>query len=391
MSRPTVEVADILRAQGDRFVERNRSWLGFQRLSVLRAITRCRTAALGGHIDACPHCGYQEAISYNSCRNRHCPKCQAQARQRWLAARDRELLGVPYFHVVFTLPHELNLLCQYNPEVLYSLLFQASAVTLLEVAADTKHLGAEIGFLSILHTWGQNLLLHPHVHCAIPAGGFSPDHNQWVRPRYTFFLPVKVLSRVFRGKFVAGLRRAYRQKKLCFHGPIGALEDPKRFASFLRTLFRQDWVVYAKPAFGGPTQVLRYLGRYTHRVAISNHRLLAFDGEHVVFRWKDYARGNKHRKMRLNAVEFLRRFVQHVLPRGFVRIRQYGFLANRCRTVRLAQARQLLGVTTKAPEPYTETASNPTKRCPHCGAAMKIGPNLTGNELTIRCNVFDSS
>ncbi|HYM07390.1 MAG TPA: IS91 family transposase [Terriglobales bacterium] len=391
MSRPTVEVADILRAQGDRFVERNRSWLGFQRLSVLRAITRCRTAALGGHIDACPHCGYQEAISYNSCRNRHCPKCQAQARQRWLAARDRELLGVPYFHVVFTLPHELNLLCQYNPEVLYSLLFQASAATLLEVAADPKHLGAEIGFLSILHTWGQNLLLHPHVHCAIPAGGFSPDHTQWVRPRYTFFLPVKVLSRVFRGKFVAGLRRAYRQKKLCFHGPIAALEDPKRFASFLRTVFRQDWVVYAKPAFGGPLQVLRYLGRYTHRVAISNHRLVAFDGEHVVFRWKDYAHDNKQRKMRLNAMEFLRRFVQHVLPRGFVRIRQYGFLANRCRTVRLAQARQLLAITTKAPEPYTETASNPTKRCPRCGAAMKIGPNLTGSELTTRCNFFDSS
>jgi hypothetical protein len=246
MSRPTVEVADILRAQGDRFVERNRSWLGFQRLSVLRAVTRCRTAALGGHIDTCPHCGYQEAISYNSCRNRHCPKCQAQARQRWLAARDRELLGVPYFHVVFTLPHELNLLCQYNPKILYNLLFQASAATLLEVAADPKHLGAEIGFLSILHTWGQNLLIHPHVHCAIPAGGFSPDRSRWVHPQYAFFLPVKVLSRVFRGKFVAGLRRAYRQKKLCFHGPIATLEDPKRFASFLRTVFRQDWVVYAK-------------------------------------------------------------------------------------------------------------------------------------------------
>jgi len=391
MSRPTVEVADILRAQGDRFVERNRSWLGFQRLSVLRAITRCRTAALGGHIDTCPDCGYQEAISYNSCRNRHCPKCQAQARQRWLAARDRELLGVPYFHVVFTLPHELNLLCQYNPKVLYSLLFQASAATLLEVAADPKHLGAEIGFLSILHTWGQNLLVHPHVHCAIPAGGFSPDCTQWVHPRYTFFLPVKVLSRVFRGKFVAGLRRAYRQKKLCFHGPIAALENPKRFASFLRSVFREDWVVYAKPAFGGPTQVLRYLGRYTHRVAISNHRLLAFDGEHVTFRWKDYAHGNKQRKMRLSATEFLRRFVQHVLPRGFVRIRQYGFLANRCRTVRLTQARQLLTGTTQAPELHPGAPADSTKRCPRCGTAMKIGPNLTGSQPAARCSFFDTS
>ncbi len=391
MSRPTVEVADILRAQGDRFVERNRSWLGFQRLSVLRAIARCRTAALGGHIDTCPHCGYQEAISYNSCRNRHCPKCQAQARQRWLAARDRELLAVPYFHVVFTLPRELNLLCQYNPKVLYNLLFQASAATLLEIAADPKHLGAEIGFLSILHTWGQNLLVHPHIHCAIPAGGFAPDHTQWVHPRYPFFLPVKVLSRVFRGKFLAGLRRAYRQKKLCFQGPLAALENPKRFASFLRTVFRQDWVVYAKPAFGGPAQVLRYLGRYTHRVAISNHRLLAFDGEQVTFRWKDYAHGSKQRKMTLSATEFLRRFVQHILPRGFVRIRQYGFLANRCRAARLVLARQLLPLPPAPREPCTETVSQSNRRCPRCNTTMKTGPNLTANQLANRCKFFDSS
>src|SRR5215470_6438220 len=248
MSRPPVEVADILHAQGDRFVEQNRSWLGMQRLSVLRAITRCRTAALGGHIDSCPRCGHQ-AISYNSCRNRHCPKCQAQTRQRWLAAREREVLGVPYFHVVFTIPQELNPLCQYNPEVLYSLLFQASAATLLEVAADPKHLGAEIGFLSILHTWGQNLLLHPHVHCAIPAGGLSSDHTRWIHPRYPFFLPVKVLSRVFRGKFLAGLKRLHRRKHLHCAGPAATLADPKHFRRFLRQLHRQDWVVYAKPAF----------------------------------------------------------------------------------------------------------------------------------------------
>jgi hypothetical protein len=391
MSRPTVEVADILHAQGDRFLEQNRSWLGIQRLSVLRAITRCRTAALGGHIDHCPRCGHQ-AISYNSCRNRHCPKCQAQARQRWLAAREKEVLGVPYFHVVFTLPHELNPLCQYNPEVLYGLLFQTSAATLLEVAADPKHLGAEIGFLSILHTWGSNLLLHPHVHCAIPAGGLSPDHSRWVHPRYPFFLPVKVLSRVFRGKFIAGLRKAYRQKKLRFHGPIATLEDPKRFASFLRTVFRQDWVVYAKPAFGGPTQVLRYLGRYTHRVAISNHRLLAFDGERVTFRWKDYAHGGKQRKMTLGAAEFLRRFSQHILPRGFVRIRQYGFLATRHRTANLALVRQLLAI---APQPQQACPEAPSMsaswNCPRCGAAMQIGANLTAGELANRCKFFDSS
>jgi hypothetical protein len=389
MSRPTVEVADILHAQGDRFVEQNRSWLSFQQLSVLRAITRCRTAALGGHIDHCPRCGHQ-AISYNSCRNRHCPKCQAQARQRWLAAREQEVLGVPYFHVVFTIPHELNPLCQYNPEVLYNLLFRTNAATLLAVAADPKHLGAEIGFLSILQSWGQNLLLHPHVHCAIPAGGFSLDHNRWISPRYPFFLPVKVLSRVFRGKFIAALRRAYRGKKLRFHSPIAALGQPKPYASFLRTVFRRDWVVYAKPAFGGPTQVLRYLARYTHRVAISNHRLLAFDGERVTFRWRDYAHGNKQRKMTLSAAEFLRRFVQHILPRGFVRVRQYGFLANRCRTDNLTLGRQLLATTPK-PQSSCAITSTAAWRCPHCGATMQLGTNLNARELANQCKFFDSS
>jgi len=357
---------------------------------VLRAITRCRTAALGGHIDNCPRCGHQ-AISYNSCRNRHCPKCQAQARQRWLAAREREVLGVPYFHIVFTLPHELNALCQQNPTLLYKLLFQTSAATLLEVAADPKHLGAEIGFLSILRTWGQNLQTHPHVHCAIPAGGFSPDHTRWVHPRYAFFLPVKVLSRVFRGKFVAGLRRLYRQKKLHFHGAMKKPEAPKQFAAFLPLLFRQDWVVYAKPAFGGPTQVLRYLGRYTHRVAISNHRLLAFDGEHITFRWKDYAHGSKQRTMTLKATEFLRRFVHHILPRGFIRIRQYGFLAHRCRADRLTLARQLLAATPMPRESCPGISDPPAWRCPQCGTAMRIGPNLTACELADRCRYFDTS
>jgi hypothetical protein len=286
MSRPTVEVADILRAQGDRFLDKYEKSFDFQQFKAFRAIPRCRTAALGGHIDACPGCGYQAAISYNSCRNRHCPKCQTQLRQRWLAARERALLPTSYFHVVFTVPHELNVLALDNPRLIYSLLFTASAQTLLEVAADPKHLGAAIGVISILHTWGQNLLLHPQIHCAIPAGGLAADHSRWVHPRYPFFLPVKILSRVFRGKFCAGFRRLYRRKQLRCVGPASVLSNPRQFHQLLRRLHRQDWVVYAKPAFGGPMQVLRYLGRYTHRVAISNHRLLAFDGEHVTFRWR---------------------------------------------------------------------------------------------------------
>ena len=277
MSRPAVEVADILHAQGDTFVEQH-PWLSVQQRTVLRAIARCRTAALGGHLDRCDACGHQ-AISYNSCRNRHCPKCQAQARERWLHSRERELLDVPYVHVVFTLPHGLLPLAYRNAARLYAWLFQASAATLREVAADPRHLGADIGVLSILHTWGQTLVRHPHVHCVVPAGGLSPDHQRWIRPKYAgFFLPVHVLSRVFRGKFVEALRRAYDQHELDLAGGSEHLRDPAQWRVFVNTLFETDWVVYAKPAFGGASAVLRYLGRYTHRVAISNHRLLAFDG-----------------------------------------------------------------------------------------------------------------
>lgn len=239
MTRPTFEVADILRVQGDRFLDRYRSSFGFQELKAFRAILRCRTAALGGHRDACPSCGHQ-AISYNSCRNRHCPKCQTQARQRWLAAREQELLTTSYFHVVFTVPHELNVLALENPRLFYVLLFTASAQTLLEIAIDRKHLGAEIGVISILHTWGQNLLLHPHIHCAIPAGGLSPNHPCWIRPRYPFFLPVKILSRVFRGKFLAGLKRLHSRNKLCCSGPAAALADPQQFAKLMRRLHCHD-------------------------------------------------------------------------------------------------------------------------------------------------------
>jgi hypothetical protein len=293
--------------------------------------------------------------------------------------------------VVFSIPHELNVLAMDNQRQFYDLLFKASAQALIEVAADPKHLGAEIGVTSVLHTWGQNLLLHPHVHCVIPAGGLSPDHSRWVRPRYPFFLPVKVLSRVFRGKFCAGLKRLYRRNQLRCAGPAAALAEPKQFRRLLRRLHRQDWVVYAKRAFGGPMQVLRYLGRYTHRIAISNHRLLAFDGECVTFRWKDYAHGGKQRKMKLTGTEFLRRFFLHVLPKGFVRIRHFGFLANRFRARQLDLCRQLLAMSTPAaPNASTSSESSSLWHCPRCGAAMVVAQRLTAAELSL-CSYFDSS
>ena len=392
MNPPAVEVADILRAQGQRFLDRYRASFDFQQLKAFRALQNCRTAGLGGHLDACPQCGFQ-AISYNSCRNRHCPKCQAQARERWLATREQELLPTSYFHVVFTVPHELNLLALDNPRQFYDLLFTATAATLLEIAADPKHLGAEIGILSILHTWGQNLLAHPHIHCVIPAGGISHDHSRWVHPRYPgFFLPVKVLSRVFRGKFIAGLKRLYRRKQLRCAGPSAALADDKQFRELLRRLHLQDWVVYAKPALGGPRQVLRYLGRYTHRVAISNHRLLSFDGERVTFRWKDYAHGSKTRQMTLAAREFLRRFFLHVLPKGFVRIRHFGFLGNRFRAARVQLGRQLLANAplppTPAQVPHTDAA---IWHCPHCGTVMILIQRFTSEQSLSRLSYFDSS
>jgi hypothetical protein len=397
MSRPAVEVADILHAQGDAFVEQH-PWLSMQQRTVLRAIARCRTAALGGHVDECRACGHQ-AISYNSCRNRHCPKCQAQARERWLHAREGDLLDVPYVHVVFTLPHGLLPLAYRNSTRLYTWLFQASAATLREVAADPRHLGAEIGVLSILHTWGQTLVRHPHVHCVVPAGGLSPDHQRWIRPRYAgFFLPVKVLSRVFRGKFVAALRRAYDQHELDLAGGSEHLQAPAQWHVFVDALFETDWVVYAKPAFGGASAVLRYLGRYTHRVAISNHRLLAFEGERVTFQWKDYAHGDQRRTMTLSAMEFLRRFVQHILPRGFVRIRQSGFLANTCRGARLALARTLLATPSTAATfthatttATTETATGATWACPRCGTPMIVGPILSALHLAAVTLGFDTS
>ncbi len=384
MIRPTLEVADIIRGQGERFIERSRSWLTWPQRKVLNAIERCRTAALGGHRDRCLRCGHR-AISYNSCRNRHCPKCQTGARNRWLAERSKELLPVRYVHVVFTLPHQLAPLAYQNKRLVYRLLFQASTAALLEVAADPRHLGAQIGFLSVLHTWGQNLQHHPHVHCVIPAGGLSADHTRWIQPRYSFFLPIKVLSRVFRGKFAAGLRRAFQQGALGFYGDQKALQDPKQFRALLRSLFRQDWIVYAKPPFGGPEYVLHYLARYTHRVAISNHRLLAFHNGQVTFRWKDYAHGNKKRKMTVTADEFLRRFLLHVLPKGFVRIRFSGFLANRRRASLLPLCHQLLAAQPRSSSTCPASPEPPSSwSCPRCGGPMVIIERLTAEQVWLR-------
>jgi len=382
MSRPPFEVADIIRAHGKRFIDNNRSWLTWLHLRVLFAIEHCRTAVLGGHLDRCSQCGHT-AISYNSCRSRHCPKCRTNARDQWLAERGKELLPVKYVHVVFTIPHELSWLALRNKKVVYDLLFRASAATLLEIAADPKHLGAEIGFLSVLHTWGQNLQHHPHVHCVVPAGGLSPDHQHWVHPRYAFFLPVKVLGRVFRGKFTAGLKRAFHQGELQFSGRLKGLEEKKAFHTFLRPLFRKDWVVYAKRPFGGPEHVLHYLARYTHRVAISNHRIVNVADGKVTFRWKDYAHKSKQRLMTVTGEEFLRRFLLHTLPRGFVRIRFYGFLANRRRGALLPLCRERLKAAPLLPS--TSSPAPPCAwHCPHCGGAMALAEKLTPQQMQWR-------
>jgi hypothetical protein len=375
MSRPPLEVADLIRSAGAAFIEGNRQWLSWKHIKGLLAIARCRTAALGGHLDECTRCGHRATISYNSCRNRHCPKCQAAARERWIAARQRELLPTRYVHVVFTLPPRLAALALQNKKVIYDLLFRAGAETLIEVARDPRHLGAEIGFFTVLHTWNQKLELHPHVHCVVPAGGLSLDHTHWVKSRDRFFLPIKVLRRVFRGKFVAALKQAFRDRQLVFHGNLTLLAQPRTFAAWLRPLFRKDWVVYSKPPFGGPEYVLQYLGRYTHRVAISNHRLVSFAGGKVTFRWRDSAHNNEQKLRTLSLDEFLRHFLLHVLPKGFVRIRNFGFLANRRRATLLALCFQLLG---SAPQTKQGTSggkdSSDLWLCPKCGGPMMVTP-----------------
>jgi len=382
MNAPPFEVADIVRAAGRSFIEKNRSRLTWQHLRVLRAIERCRTAALGGHLDQCARCG-QQTISYNSCRNRHCGKCQTNARDQWLAAREKDLLAVPYVHVVFTLPHQLSPLALANKRILYDLLLRASAATLLEIAADPKHLGAEIGFMSVLHTWGQNVLHHPHAHIVIPAGGLSPDHQHWVPPRYAFFLPVKVLSRVFRGKFTAGLKRAFRKRQLTFPGSLQPLAQESAFAPFfVRSSAKTGLCTPSRRSAARSTFFITWPG-YTHRVAISNHRLVHFADGRVTFRWKDYAHRSKQKLMTVTAEEFLRRFLLHVLPQGFVRIRFFGYLANRRRKTLLPLCRQLLRM---AP-PHSSNSIQPKAcsravwQCPHCGGPMLLMQRFTTTEL----------
>ncbi len=384
MSRPPLEVADLIRSAGAAFIERNRQWIRWRQVKVLRAIARCRTAALGGHVDQCTRCGHRATISYNSCRNRHCPKCQTAARERWIGARQKELLPTRYVHVVFTLPASLARLALQNKKLIYGLLLRASAETLLEVARDPQHLGAEIGFFSVLHTWNQKLSLHPHVHCVIPAGGLSLDHTHWIKSRSRFFLSIKVLRRVFRGKFVAGLQQAFQSGRLQFHGKLAPLSLPKTFAAWLRLLFRKDWVVYAKPPFGGPEYVLQYLGRYTHRVAISNHRLVSFAEEKVTFRWRDSAHNNEQKLLTVSLDEFLRRFLLHLLPKGFVRIRNFGFLANRRRAAFLPLCFHLLDAAQEPQADQNAADSNGLWRCPKCGGPMVVVERFTAAEIQLR-------
>src|ERR1700680_1919737 len=361
------ERADVFRTHEKEFLARWRSVLSHPQLQALRAIRNCRTAALGGHLQQCDRCGHR-VILYNSCRHRHCPKCQATARARWLEQRESELLPVPYFHVVFTLPKQIGYLALQNARTIYNILFRAAAQTLLETAADPRLLGASIGLLAVLHTWGQNLHLHPHLHCVVPGGGISPDGARWVGcKKKSFFLPVKVLSSRFRNLFLMYLRNASQAGRLKFYGEMAGLARPAAFEALCRQARRIKWVVFVKPPFGGPEQVLKYLARYTHRVAISNRRLLSMEDGRVAFEYKDYADGNQTKVMTLEATEFIRRFLLHILPRGFVRIRQFGFLANRARGKKLALCRALLNAIPPATSRTTERQA--AKRCPAC----KIG------------------
>jgi hypothetical protein len=365
-----LEVADVFRQHEQEFLQRWGHALSAHQLRAFRDICACRTAALGAHLEQCDHCPHQ-AIAYNSCRNRHCPKCQSTARDKWLEARSAELLPVPYCHVVFTLPQELSTLALQNPRLIYSMLFRAVSETLLTIAADPRHLGAHIGFLAVLHTWNQKMLHHPHLHCVVPSGGLAPDRCQWIRCRRRFFLPVKVLGRMFRGKFLAFLGAAFRLKKLRLLGTLARLKRPADFARFLHQLRGVNWVVFAKRPFGGPEYVVRYLARYTHRVAIANGRLVEMNAHQVTFRWRDSADGNQQKLMTLDAVEFIRRYLLHVLPQGFVKIRHFGFLANCNRREALLLCRSLLPPPPAAPpDSLTDIQRHAVdRRCPIC----KIG------------------
>jgi Putative transposase/Transposase zinc-binding domain len=373
MSRPPLEVADVVRQHGDVFLARYGSTLSGAQHRALRAIAVCRTAALGGHITQCDHCGH-EAQAYNSCRHRSCPKCHGTAQAAWLAARERELLETPYVHMIFTLPHDLGPLALQNPRQLYGLLFRTVAQALQDIAQEPKHLGAEIGGFAVLHTWGQQLHHHPHLHCVLPAGGLAPDRSAWIPCRPHFFLPVRVLSRRFRRLYLAGLAQLYAQGHLTLLGRCRKLAAPQPWRQCLADVRDKDWVVYAKEPLREPQHVLKYLARYTHRVAISNHRLVALEHGQVTFRYKDYQRGHRLRTLTLDAVEFLRRVLLHVPPHGFHRMRHFGFLANRVRQAKLVQCRALLGHATHplaqaaaiALKPPEAPSGEPGTQCPVC-------------------------
>ena len=377
MERPKLEVADVFRRYGEAYRQQHGASLSMAQRRVMTAFEVCRTAVLGGHLERCDQCGY-ERNAFNRCRDRHCPKCQSLARAQWIEDRQSELLECPYFHVVFTVPEEIGAIAYQNQEVVSGMLFQATADTLKTIAADPQHLGAEIGFFAVLHSWGQTLQFHPHLHCVVPGGGLSPDGQRWISCRPNFLLPVRVLSRLFRRLFLEALQAAFDSGKLQFFPALEALRDRHPFVQLLERMKSCEWVVYAKRPFAGPQQVLDYVGRYTHRVAISNNRLLDIEDGHVTFQWKDYRDRDQVKTMTLPADEFIRRFLLHVLPDGFQRIRYFGFLANRYRKAKLEQCRRLLGMVTAvdlsdAPaaakdyrERYEELTGVSLHQCPQC-------------------------
>jgi Putative transposase/Transposase zinc-binding domain len=402
VDRPKLEVADVFRRYGEAYRQHHGASMSVTQRRVMTAIELCRTAALGGHLERCDQCGY-ERNAFNSCRNRHCPKCQCLARAQWIQDRQTELLDTQYFHVVFTIPEQIAAIAYQNKEVVYGILFQATAETLKTIAADAKHLGAEIGFFAVLHTWGQNLQHHPHLHCVVPGGGLSPDGQRWIACRPDFFLPVRVLSRLFRRLFLESLQRAFDSGKLRFFAALESLREADAFAQLLTQAKAGEWVVYAKRPFAGPQQVLDYVGRYTHRVAISNQRLLDIEDDQVRFRWKDYRDGDGVKTMTLSADEFIRRFLLHVLPDGFQRIRYYGFLGNRYRSEKLAQCRRLLGMPIPAKQTtdlsaeqdyrdrYQELTGQSLYQCPRCRQGHMLVVAILPQSLCKSARPIDSS